>query len=68
MKYRKNIESKIPRFVKAKSRRIMLLSKCTVCGSIKWRFTKEKEASEFLNRLEIKAALIQIPIVGPILF
>ena len=33
LKCTKNTESKIPKVVKTKNGRIMLLSKCAVCGS-----------------------------------
>ena len=35
LKCRKNTESKNPKVAKTKNRRIMLLSKCTVCDSKK---------------------------------
>ena len=47
LKCRKNIESKTPKVVKTKNRRIMLLSKCELSDSEKPRFTKEQEASRF---------------------
>ena len=45
LKYRKNTENKNPKVVKAKNRRIMLLSKCAVCDSKKSKFIKQQEAS-----------------------
>ena len=62
---RKNTESKNS---KTKNGRIMLLSKCAVCGCKKGRFIKEKEASGLLISLGIKTPLNQIPLVGPLLF
>ena len=50
----KKTESKNPKAVRAKNRRIMLLSKCTVCGSKKSKFIKEQEASGLLSSLGIK--------------
>ena len=44
----------------------MLLSKCAVCDSKK--FIKEKKASVLLCSLGIRAALSQIPLLGPLLF
>ena len=41
----------------AKNRRIMLLSKCTVCDSKKLKFIKEQEASGLLSSLGIKTPL-----------
>ena len=45
LKYRKNTESKNRKVVKTKNKRIMLLSKCQVCDSIKSKFVIEEEAS-----------------------
>ena len=47
--------------------RIMLLSKCEVCGRKKSGFTKEQEASAVLSNLEIKTPLSKIPLVGLLL-
>ena len=38
LKCRKNTKSKNPKVVKTKNGRIMLLSKCAVCGSKKSKF------------------------------
>ena len=68
MKYRKNTESKNPNVARVKNRRIMLLSKCSVCDSKKLKFTKEQESSRLLSSLGIKAPLSEIPLVGLLLF
>ena len=46
----------------------MLLSRYAVCDSRKSNFIKEKEPSELLSSLGIKALLSKIPLVGPLLF
>ena len=46
----------------------MLLSKCAVCDSKKWKYIKEKKASVLLCSLGIRTALSQIPLLGPLLF
>ena len=46
----------------------MLSSYCELCGSKKSRFVKAKEASGLLSTLGIRTQLIQIPLVGPLLF
>ena len=46
----------------------MLLSKCEVCDSKKLKFIKEQEASGLLSILAIKAPLIKISLLGPLLF
>ena len=68
LKYRKNTESKNPKIVKKKYRKIMLLSKCAVCGSKKSKFIKEQEASGLLTTLGIKTPLSKILLLGPLLF
>ena len=57
LKFRNNTESKNRKILKTKNERIMLLSKCTVCGSKKLKFTKEQEASELSSNLRIKTCL-----------
>ena len=64
LKYRKNLESKNPTVVRAKNGRIMLLSKCAVCGSKKYNFMKVQEASGLLSSLRIKTPLNKIPLLG----
>ena len=54
--------------MKAKSGRIMLLSKCTVCDSKNSKPIKEEEARELLSSLAIKTHLNKIPLLGPLLF
>ena len=68
MKCRKNTESKNPKAVKTKKKRIMLLPKCEVHDSKKSKFIKEKESSGLLSSLGMKTPLSKIPLVGPFLF
>ena len=60
LKCRKNTESKNPKVVKTKNRRMMLLSKCSVCDSKKLKFIKEREAKGILSKL----TLIKVPILS----
>ena len=64
----KNTESKNPKFVRTKNKRIMLLSKCEVCGSKKSKVIKEEEAIRLLSGLGIKVPLNKIPLLGSLLF
>ena len=64
LKSRKNTESKNPKVVKTKNGRIMLLSKCTVRNSKKWKFIKEQESRGLLSSLGMKTPLSKIPLVG----
>ena len=69
LKCRKNTQSKNPKAVRTKNRRIMFLSKCAVCNSKKSKFLKEQGAKGLLSSLTaIKTPLSQIPLLGPILF
>ena len=65
---RKNTESKNPKVVGTKNRRIMLLSKCAVCNSKKPKFIKEQEASVLLCSLGVKTPLSKISLLGFLLF
>ena len=69
LKCRKNTESKIPKFLKTKNGKIMLLAKCSVCISKKKsKFLKEQEAKGLLSILGLKTPLSQIPLLGPLCF
>ena len=46
----------------------MLLSKCAISGSRKWRFMKEQEAKRTLCSLDLNTALSKFPLFGDILF
>ena len=68
LKCRKNTESKNPKVVRIKIRRIMLLSKSAVCDSEKSKVIKEQEASGLLSSLGIKTPLNKTPLLDPLLF
>ena len=61
----KNIDSKM---LETKNGRLMLSSKCAMCGSKKLRFMKEQEAEGMLSNLGLKTPLSKIPLLGDILF
>ena len=67
-KCRIKTESKIPRVVKTKNGRIMLLPKCAVCDSKKSKFFKKQEGSGLFSTSGIKTPLSRITLVGPLLF
>ena len=46
----------------------MILWKCAICGSKKFRFIKNQEAKGLLSNLALKTPLSKIPILGDILF
>ena len=66
MKCRKNTETKNPKVVKTKNRRIMLLSECTVCDSKISKFIKQQEARGLLSKLTgiIVPILSDLPIAN----
>ena len=55
----KNIDSIM---LKTKNSRLMLSSKCAICGSKKSRYMKEQEAKGLLSNLGIKTPLSKIPL------
>ena len=68
LKCRKNTESKNPKFIRTKSRRLMLLSKWVRCDSKKPKLIKEQEACRLLSSLGRKTTLSKILLVNPLLF
>ena len=48
--------------------KLMILSKCAICGSKKSKFIKKQEASGLLSKLGIKTPLSKMPILGDVLF
>ena len=54
--------------LKTKNDKVMLSSKCAICGSKKSRFMKEQEATGLLSSLGLKTPLNKIPLLGDILF
>ena len=61
----KNID---PQVSSTSNGKIMILSKCAICGSKKSRFIKNQEAKGLLSNLGIKTPLSKVPILGDILF
>ena len=68
LKCRTNTESKNPKVVRAKSGRIMLLSKCSLCNNKKSKFLKDQKASGLLGNFGTKIPSIEIPLLDSILF
>ena len=64
-KYTNNVDSKM---LETKNGRLMLSSKCGICGSKKSRFMKEQEAKGLVINLGFKIRLSKIPLLGDILF
>ena len=64
-KYTKNIN---PQVYSTGNGKLMILSKCAICGSTKSKFIKNQEASGLLSKLGIKTPLSKIPLLGDVLF
>ena len=64
VKYRKNTETLNSKIFKTKNNRLIMQSKCPVCGIKKSRFVKEPEAKGLLSNLGIKTPLNQIPLLN----
>ena len=64
-KYTENID---PKVLSSSNNRVMILSKCAICGSNKSKFIKHQEAKGLLSKLGIKTPLSKVPILGDILF
>ena len=56
------------KMIRTKNGRLMLSSKCAICGNKKSRFMKEQKAKGLLSNLEIKTLLGKIPLLGDLLF
>ena len=64
-KYTNNINRQVSSTSNGK---LMILSKCAICGSKKSQFIKKQEASGLLSKLGIKTPLSKTPILGDVLF
>ena len=64
MKCRKDTENIDPKMVKTKNNRLIMQSKCPVCGIKKTRFVKEQEAKGLLSNFGIRTPLSKIPLLN----
>ena len=64
MKCRKNTENLNSKIFRTKNNRLIMQSKCPVCGIKKSRFVKEQEAKVLLSNLGIKTPLSKIPLLS----
>ena len=63
-KHTKNIN---PQVSSTSNGKMMILSKCAICGSRKSKFINKQEAKGLLSKLGIKTSLSKIPIRGHVL-
>ena len=64
LKCKKDTENIDPKMFKTKNSRLIMQSKCPVCGIKKSRFVKEQEAKGLLSNLGIKTPLSKIPLLN----
>ena len=64
VKCRKSTEDLNSKIFKTKNVRLIMQSKCPVCGIKKSRFVKEQEAKGLLSNLGIKTPLSKIPLLN----
>ena len=64
LKCKTNTANIDPKMVKTKNNRLLMQSKCSVCGTKKSRFVKEDDAKGLLSNLGIKTPLSKIPLLN----
>ena len=64
-KHTKNIN---PQVSSTSNGKLMILSKCAICGSRKSKFIKKQDAKGILSSLGIKTPLSKITLFGDVLF
>ena len=57
VKYKKDTENIDPKIVRTKNNRLVMQSKCSICGIKKSRFVTEQEAKGLLSNIGIKTPL-----------
>ena len=60
VKCRKDTENIDPKIVRTKNNRLVMQSKCSICGIKTSRFLKEQEAKVLLSNLGIKTPLLNV--------
>ena len=64
-KHTKNID---PQVSSTSNGKLMILSKCAICGGKKSKCIKKQDAKGILSSLGIKTTLSEIPLLGDVLF
>ena len=67
VKRQKDTKNTDPKMVRTKNNRLIVQSKCPVCGIKKPRFVKQQEAKSLLSKLRIKILLSKIPLLNPLI-
>ena len=68
LKCKKNTENMDPDVSSSSNGRVIILSKCAICGNKKSKFIKNQEVKGLLSNLGIRTPLSKVPILGDILF
>ena len=68
LKCKKSTEIINPKVSKTTNGKMMISSKCAICGSKKSKFIKEQQAKRLLSNLGLRTQLNKIPVLGDILF
>ena len=68
LKCKKDTGNIDPKVSGSSNGRVMILSKCAICGSKKSRFIKNHEAKGLSSKLAIKTPWNRVPILRDILF
>ena len=64
-KHTKNID---PQVSSTSNGKLMILSKCAICGGRKSKFMKKQDGKGILSSLGVKTPLSKIPLLGDVLF
>ena len=64
VKCRKDTENIDPKTVRTKNNRLVMQSKCSVCGIKKSRFIKEQQAKGLLSNFGTKTPSSKIPLLN----
>ena len=64
VKCKKDTENIDPKMFRTKNNRLIMQSKCSVCGIKKSRFVKEQEAKSLLSNLGIRTPLSKISLLN----
>ena len=67
LKRKKDTENINPKVSNTSNGKTIILSKCAICGSKKFRFIKNHEAKRLLSNLCLRTPLSKVPILGIIL-
>ena len=64
VKCRKDTENIDPKMFRTKNNRLVMQSKCSVCGIKKSRFVKKQEVKGLFSNLGIRTPLSKIPLLN----